>query len=71
MSSTDVVVDGAQSSHQRSDGAAVLGPEDIIGEGDTFLTLDILPPQLAEFAFQNLTKEVSWHTMYHRGTYLI
>ena len=38
-----------------------------IGEGDTSLVLDILPEDLCAIAFENLRKEVQWHTMLHRG----
>ncbi|PCH34893.1 hypothetical protein WOLCODRAFT_133649 [Wolfiporia cocos MD-104 SS10] len=46
---------------------AILGPGDNIGEGDTFLLLDVLPPELADVAFQNLRDDVKWDTMFHRG----
>jgi hypothetical protein len=44
-----------------------LGVGDKIGEGDSGLVLDILPPDLAEVAFENMRKEVAWNVMYHRG----
>ncbi|KAF9222132.1 hypothetical protein BS17DRAFT_783849 [Gyrodon lividus] len=44
-----------------------LGVGDGIGEGDSELMLDILPPHLAEIAFENMRKEVAWNVMYHRG----
>ncbi|KAL4072104.1 hypothetical protein J3A83DRAFT_4239021 [Scleroderma citrinum] len=44
-----------------------LGPGDKIGEGDSELVLNILPPDLAEAAFDNMRKEVAWNVMYHRG----
>jgi hypothetical protein len=45
----------------------VLGVGDIIGEGDTYLVENLLPPELAEVAFDNLMKEVAWNVMHHRG----
>jgi hypothetical protein len=45
----------------------VLGVGDKIGEGDTYLVEDILPPGLAAVAFENLRKEVAWNVMHHRG----
>lgn len=45
----------------------VLGVGDKIGEGDTYLVEDVLPPELAEVAFENLMKEVAWNVMHHRG----
>ncbi|KAI0072333.1 hypothetical protein K474DRAFT_1727997 [Panus rudis PR-1116 ss-1] len=47
--------------------APILGPGDRIGEGDCELVLDILPPDLADVAFDRLRKEVQWQTMHHRG----
>ena len=46
-----------------------LGVGDRIGEGDSGLVLDILPPDLAEVAFENMRKEVAWNVMYHRGMF--
>jgi hypothetical protein len=45
----------------------VLGVGDEIGEGDTYLLEKILPPELADVAFENLRKEVAWNVMHHRG----
>lgn len=45
----------------------ILGAGDYIGQGDTNLVLDVLPPDLAEVAFENLKKEVKWNVMMHRG----
>ncbi|KAL4248979.1 Fe2OG dioxygenase domain-containing protein [Abortiporus biennis] len=53
--------------HQRTKSFKYLGPEDKIGEGDTNLVLNLLPPQLADSAFESLRKEVKWNTMFHRG----
>ena len=46
---------------------SVLGVGDKIGEGDTYLVENVLPPELAEVAFENLMKEVAWNVMHHRG----
>ncbi|THH14283.1 hypothetical protein EW146_g6026 [Bondarzewia mesenterica] len=55
--------------HQASASKAspILGPGDNIGEGDTYLVLDVLPKELCDTAFENLRKEVKWHTMFHKG----
>jgi hypothetical protein len=45
----------------------VLGVGDKIGEGDTYLVENVLPPELADVAFENLMKEVAWNVMHHRG----
>ena len=47
----------------------VLGVGDQIGEGDTYLLDNILPPELADVAFENLRKEVAWNVMHHRGAF--
>ena len=47
----------------------VLGVGDQIGEGDTYLVDNILPPELADVAFENLKKEVAWNVMHHRGAF--
>ncbi|EIW52558.1 uncharacterized protein TRAVEDRAFT_174644 [Trametes versicolor FP-101664 SS1] len=44
-----------------------LGPGDSIGEGDTYVLYDFLPPELADTALENLLKEVQWNKMSHRG----
>ncbi|EKM51016.1 uncharacterized protein PHACADRAFT_128681 [Phanerochaete carnosa HHB-10118-sp] len=38
-----------------------------MGEGDTELVLDILPPGLVDTAFLRLRDEVEWNHMMHRG----
>lgn len=38
-----------------------------MGEGDTNLVLDIIPPELAQVAFENLRREVAWNVMKHHG----
>jgi hypothetical protein len=42
-------------------------PGDVLGAGDSFLSLDVLPSQLASVAFDNLRNEVQWKTMHHHG----
>ena len=46
----------------------MLGINDVLGEGDSRLVLDVLPRDLADVAFEKLREEVAWDTMYHRGT---
>ena len=41
--------------------------DEAYGAGDTFLILNVLPPDLAKTAFQALQQEVDWKTMAHRG----
>jgi hypothetical protein len=45
----------------------ILGAGDRIGEGDTYLVENVLPPELAEVAFEDLMKEIAWNVMHHRG----
>lgn len=40
---------------------------DQIGEGDTELRLDLLPPEIAGVAFEILRNEVAWNVMKHHG----
>jgi len=47
---------------------AILGVGDKIGEGDTYLVENVLPPELAEVVFEKLMKEVAWNVMHHRGS---
>lgn len=54
-------------SHRKWDAKSILGPEDTLGEGDTFLVENLLLPELADVAFSNLLREVQWNTMYHKG----
>lgn len=44
-----------------------LGVGDKIGEGDSSLVLDVLPPELCDTAFKQMIDEVDWNVMYHRG----
>ena len=46
----------------------VLGVGDKIGEGDTYLVENVLPPELAEVALEKLMNEVAWNVMHHRGS---
>ena len=41
--------------------------DEAIGEGDSELVCDILPPEIAHTAFENLRQEVQWQAMKHRG----
>ncbi|PPQ69001.1 hypothetical protein CVT26_001935 [Gymnopilus dilepis] len=45
----------------------VLGVGDELGAGDSYLVTDLLPPELADVAFERLKTEVKWQTMFHRG----
>lgn len=45
----------------------IMGEGDFLGEGDSNLVNNILPPSLSKTAFDRLKKEVAWRTMYHRG----
>lgn len=54
-------------SRQRIPCAPVLGVGDPLGAGDSYLVTDMLPPELADVAFERLKTEVQWQTMYHRG----
>lgn len=44
-----------------------LGVGDRIGEGDSSLMLNVLPPELCDTAFKQMIDEVGWNVMYHRG----
>jgi hypothetical protein len=64
------------SAHRSSKAAAaaaavpvLLGSGDQIGEGDTHLVENVLPPELAEVAFEKVLKEVAWNVMHHRGSF--
>ena len=61
----DPVTTGNRSSNVQ--GVPVVGAGDRIGEGDTYLVENVLPPELAEVAFEDLMKEVAWNVMHHRG----
>ncbi|KAF8907059.1 hypothetical protein CPB84DRAFT_1769389 [Gymnopilus junonius] len=45
----------------------VLGVGDELGSGDSYLVTNMLPPELADVAFENMKTEVKWNTMHHRG----
>jgi hypothetical protein len=38
-----------------------------LGAGDSYLTLNLLPPELESDAFEKLKQEVKWQKMYHHG----
>ena len=44
-----------------------LGPDDVIGSGDSKLILDLLKANVADKAFDQVRKEVEWQSMGHRG----
>lgn len=39
-----------------------------LGAGDSYLLLNVLPPDLAEQAFHSLDSEINWNTMNHKGS---
>lgn len=45
------------------DGKPVLG----LGSGDSFLLLNVLPPELAERVYEELDEEICWNIMNHKG----
>jgi len=45
----------------------VLGVGDTLGAGDSYLVVNLLPPELAVVAFEKIKNEVAWKTMHHRG----
>ena len=44
-----------------------LGPEDVIGEGDSSIVLDVMPADTADSAFEELKRGVKWQKMLHRS----
>lgn len=66
ISPTNIQMKGT--SHQRTPRAPVLGVGHSLGAGDSYLVTNLLPPDLADVAFERLKTEVQWQTMYHRGT---
>ncbi|KAJ7718299.1 hypothetical protein DFH07DRAFT_1011937 [Mycena maculata] len=44
-----------------------LGAGDALGTGDSYLSLDVVPPELANVAFDRMRDEVRWDVMHHRG----
>ncbi|KAF7338399.1 DNA oxidative demethylase ALKBH2 [Mycena venus] len=44
-----------------------LGAGDALGTGDSYLTLNVVPQELADVAFDRLRDEVKWDVMHHRG----
>ncbi|KAJ7441732.1 hypothetical protein FB451DRAFT_1298448 [Mycena latifolia] len=47
--------------------SVVLGAGDALGTGDSYLALNIVPPELADAAFERMREEVKWDVMHHRG----
>lgn len=45
--------------------STLLSPQDKIGSGDSKILYDLLEPEAAEVAFQDLFTEVHWQRMYH------
>lgn len=52
---------------RRNPKLATLGVGDTLGDGDSNLVLDLLPPDLAAVAFEKIRNEVAWDSMFHRG----
>ncbi|KAL8948316.1 MAG: hypothetical protein Q9222_005486 [Ikaeria aurantiellina] len=50
-----------------SAGLRALGPQDTIGSGDSSIVYDVLDPDLANGAFEELKSEIKWQTMSHRS----
>lgn len=57
--------------YHRNPKLATLGVEDTLGDGDSSLVLDLLPPDLADIAFEKVRDEVGWDSMFHRGMLLL
>ncbi|KZT01997.1 uncharacterized protein LAESUDRAFT_745230 [Laetiporus sulphureus 93-53] len=57
---------GISHKHRRYE-PTLLNPGEKIGEGDTYLVEELLPPDLADVAFKRVRDEVQWHKMIHRG----
>ena len=53
--------------HIRGSSCPPLGPGDIIGEGDSRILYDLLPPEAHPEIFEKVKNEVQWQTMHHRG----
>ncbi|KAI4746100.1 hypothetical protein E4T50_03552 [Aureobasidium sp. EXF-12298] len=49
----------------RQKNSTLLTPDDKIGSGDSKILYDLLEPEAAEVAFQDLFTEVHWQRMYH------
>src|SRR5205814_309981 len=52
--------------HARAQSTSV-GPNDVLGEGDSRIVYNLLSGELAAGVFEKLRDEVKWQTMYHRG----
>ncbi|KAJ6603687.1 hypothetical protein B0H10DRAFT_2167222 [Mycena sp. CBHHK59/15] len=46
---------------------STLGASDILGAGDSYLSLDVVPGDLSDVAFERMRNEVKWDVMRHRG----
>jgi hypothetical protein len=42
-----------------------------LGSGDSMLFLDVLPPHMAEEAFDTMNDEIDWNVMNHKGMAVI
>ncbi|KAI9684375.1 MAG: hypothetical protein M1829_002185 [Trizodia sp. TS-e1964] len=60
-------VNRVKRTHIRAPSVPSLGPEDIIGEGDSRIVHNFMDAPLCETAFECVRKEVQWQTMHHRG----
>ncbi|KAJ7443006.1 hypothetical protein FB451DRAFT_1296545 [Mycena latifolia] len=47
--------------------SVVLGAGDALGTGDSYFALNVVPPELADVAFERMREEVKWDVMHHRG----
>ncbi|KAI5820436.1 hypothetical protein BZA77DRAFT_331599 [Pyronema omphalodes] len=47
--------------------APVMTEGDSVGEGDSYIKYNILPPDQSSTAFENIKNEVQWRSMFHRG----
>jgi nicotinamidase-related amidase/alkylated DNA repair dioxygenase AlkB len=55
----------SRKTQMRQKNSTLLGPDDKIGSGDSKILYDLLEPEAAEVAFQDLFTEVHWQRMYH------
>jgi len=61
----------ASNSHMKPHRTPILGVGDVLGAGDSYLVTEILPPELAQIAFERMKTEVQWKVMHHRGIYTV
>ncbi|KAJ6573576.1 hypothetical protein DFH09DRAFT_389653 [Mycena vulgaris] len=47
--------------------SVLLGAGDALGTGDSHLSLNVVPLELADVAFERMREEVKWDVMHHRG----